>query len=174
MFSFTPVLQACELHFCDEDIEREMSHFDRQTGRTLTAKLNVPRLRAGAIPSKFAPVCSSSNNLRNSTFRKRRRVSDERTHLADSTQSTGDADQHSHLPKELPPLSAPTILLSDGLAQGWYRYVTPLHWTLKGWIMVFKFPRYIISQYIITVDCFIKPFELLVIAQPYILKFLTW
>lgn len=48
----------CELHFVPEDIERETSHFDERTGTKLTAKLKIPRLRKGAVPS-LLPNCPS-------------------------------------------------------------------------------------------------------------------
>ena len=51
-------MQVCELHFNPEDIERETSCFDEKTGRKLTAKLCIPRLRQGAVPSKL-PNCPS-------------------------------------------------------------------------------------------------------------------
>ncbi|KAG0424521.1 hypothetical protein HPB47_028265 [Ixodes persulcatus] len=48
--------KACERHFSDDDILREVSHVDEVTGRTVTAPLSRVRLRPGAVPSKF-PGC---------------------------------------------------------------------------------------------------------------------
>lgn len=45
------LFQVCELHFAPEDLLRTTSFFDKDTGRTLTARLRTPRLVDGAVPS---------------------------------------------------------------------------------------------------------------------------
>ena len=69
-------VQVCELHFTAEDIEWETSYVDERTGRTYSAKLGKPRLRKGAVPSKF-PNCpsylSSTLSLRESPDARRGR-----------------------------------------------------------------------------------------------------
>ncbi|XP_045110304.1 uncharacterized protein LOC123504081 isoform X2 [Portunus trituberculatus] len=49
-------IQVCELHFIPADYEHETSHFDERSGRRLTAKLNVPRLKKDAVPTQI-PSC---------------------------------------------------------------------------------------------------------------------
>ncbi|XP_045110305.1 uncharacterized protein LOC123504081 isoform X3 [Portunus trituberculatus] len=55
---FTPTRHSrvCELHFIPADYEHETSHFDERSGRRLTAKLNVPRLKKDAVPTQI-PSC---------------------------------------------------------------------------------------------------------------------
>ncbi|XP_045110303.1 uncharacterized protein LOC123504081 isoform X1 [Portunus trituberculatus] len=48
--------KVCELHFIPADYEHETSHFDERSGRRLTAKLNVPRLKKDAVPTQI-PSC---------------------------------------------------------------------------------------------------------------------
>ncbi|KAG0438781.1 hypothetical protein HPB47_016875, partial [Ixodes persulcatus] len=47
---------VCELHFMESDILRETSHLDYATGSQVTIPLKHPRLRHGAVPSRF-PNC---------------------------------------------------------------------------------------------------------------------
>jgi uncharacterized protein YyaL (SSP411 family) len=49
-------LQVCELHFEAKDIEWETSATDSLTGKTITAKLDHPRVKKGALPCKM-PNC---------------------------------------------------------------------------------------------------------------------
>ncbi|XP_077558528.1 uncharacterized protein LOC144174001 isoform X2 [Haemaphysalis longicornis] len=49
----TEYTRVCELHFKYDDVLREDSYVDSATGRTVTAPLFRPRLRPGAVPSKF-------------------------------------------------------------------------------------------------------------------------
>lgn len=46
----------CELHFLPELIQRETTAYDEVTGVRLTARLSVPKLRDGAVPTIF-PNC---------------------------------------------------------------------------------------------------------------------
>ncbi|XP_047116800.1 THAP domain-containing protein 2-like [Schistocerca piceifrons] len=51
--NFTPSDHSvvCELHFHAHGIERTTSAYDAKTGRLITAPLDRPRLRKGAIPA---------------------------------------------------------------------------------------------------------------------------
>lgn len=70
------VQQVCHLHFQLEDIEWETSLFNEKTGTMFTAKLKVPRLRKGAVPTKLpnAPsYLSTSTTTRESPDVRRKR-----------------------------------------------------------------------------------------------------
>ncbi|XP_066947112.1 THAP domain-containing protein 5-like [Macrobrachium rosenbergii] len=58
--SYTPTKysKVCSLQFVPEDIIREKSCYDKNTGTTSTTKLKMPQLREGAIPSQL-PNCPS-------------------------------------------------------------------------------------------------------------------
>lgn len=48
----------CKLHFKPEDIRWEASYFDETTGTKISARLQKPQLRDGAVPS-LLPGCPS-------------------------------------------------------------------------------------------------------------------
>ena len=66
--AYTPVFQVCELHFKPDDIRWEMSHYDENTGRRITATNKKPYLREGAVPS-LLPDCPSYLSSKKAHFR---------------------------------------------------------------------------------------------------------
>jgi hypothetical protein len=49
----TFLFQVCELHFLPNDIRREACAVDEKTGKEVRAKLKVPQLNKGAVPSQM-------------------------------------------------------------------------------------------------------------------------
>lgn len=58
MTSMLISLQVCELHFLPEQIEWETSATDPRTGVIISAKLQIPRLAKGSVPTQL-PGCPS-------------------------------------------------------------------------------------------------------------------
>ena len=84
------------MHFSPADVQRETTFFDEATGRRLTAKLNFPKLRDGAIPS-ILPNCpsylSSITTSRDSPDERRNRQEEKALQTA-LAQSVVDEEHH--------------------------------------------------------------------------------
>nr|CAD7614664.1 unnamed protein product [Timema genevievae] len=69
--------KVCELHFQNNDIQRETECYDEKTGKKITVSLKRPRLQDGAIPSQ-QPNCpeylSSSRPTRENVDQRRERI----------------------------------------------------------------------------------------------------
>ncbi|XP_063244715.1 uncharacterized protein LOC134545879 [Bacillus rossius redtenbacheri] len=73
----TKYSRVCEVHFKSAEVLWESVYFDEKSGRTLTAPLERPKLKDGAVPSVF-PGCpsylsSGSQSVRDSPRKKRQR-----------------------------------------------------------------------------------------------------